>query len=59
MEKKKSKAQQKTASLGLKRETLHRLDDSQMKAVVAGGSRIRTPVGYDDDTAPIYGETDG
>ena len=57
MEKKNSKAQ-KTASLGLKRETLRRLDDSQMQAV-AGGGRLRVPIGYADDTTPIYGDTDG
>ena len=59
MEKKNTKTQQKTASLGLKTETLRRLDDSQMKAVVAGGFKIRTPVGFDDNTTPIYDDTDG
>ena len=54
MEKKNSKVQQKTTSLGLKTETLRRLDDSQMKAVAGGGRvRITVPGGYADDTTPI------
>ena len=57
MEKKSSKAQ-KTASLGLKRETLRRLDDLQMKGV-AGGARFWRPAGVADDTTPIYEESDG
>ena len=56
MEKKNPQEKLKTVSLGLHKETLRRLDDSQIKGV-AGGGRIRVPVGHADDTTPIYDET--
>ena len=58
MEKKNSKAQHKTVSLGLKTETLRRLDDSQMKGV-AGGARLWRPTGVADDTTPVGDDTTG
>ena len=58
MEKKQSNPKQKTASLRLQAETLRRLDDSELPGV-AGGARIRIPVGYADDTTPIYDDTSG
>jgi hypothetical protein len=54
MEKKQSKIRQQTASLTLRTETLCRLDNSQLQGVAGDGFRIRTPIGYDDDTTPIY-----
>lgn len=57
MEKKRSMPK-KTTFLGLHKETLRRLDDSQMQAV-AGGGRVRIPVGIADDTTPIYDDTTG
>jgi hypothetical protein len=57
MEKKTSKASQKT-TLGLRKETLRQLDDSQMQAV-AGALRIRIPVGFAPDTTPIYEDVAG
>ena len=54
MEKKKSEAKPKAASLRLQTETLRRLDDSQLQGVVIGGGRLRVPGGYADDTTPIY-----
>jgi hypothetical protein len=57
MEKKTSKVSQK-ATLGLRKETLHQLDDSQMQAV-AGAGRIHIPIGFADDTTPIYKDVAG
>ena len=56
MEKKLSISKQKGASLRLRTETLHRLDDSELQRV-AGGGRLRVPVG--DDTTPVYDDTAG
>jgi hypothetical protein len=58
MEKKHSKAKQKAAMLRLQTETLHQLDDLRLKTV-AGGGRIRVPVGFADDTTPLYDDTAG
>jgi hypothetical protein len=52
---KKQKAKQKPTSLKLHSETLRRLDDSRLQGV-AGGGRLRVPVGYADDTTPIYND---
>ena len=54
-----ARPQQKTTSLRLQTETLRRLDDSQLQGVAGGGGRIRVPVGYDDNTTPIYDDTTG
>lgn len=56
MEKKQMKTTPKT-SLRLRTETLRRLDDSKLQGV-AGGVRIWKPVGFADDTTPIYEEYD-
>lgn len=58
MEKKLSTAKPKATSLGLQTETLHRLEASHLQRV-AGGSRVRIPLGYADDTTPIYDDTAG
>ena len=57
MEKKLSKASQKKTSLRLQTETLHPLDDRRLQGA-AGGGRIRIPVGYADNTTPIYDDAD-
>lgn len=54
MEKKQAK---KTSTLSLRTETLRRLDDARLPGV-AGGGRIRIPVGFEDDTTPIYDDND-
>lgn len=51
--KKASNLKQKRSSLALQKETLHRLDRSQLQGVV-GGVRMWRPVGFADDTTPIY-----
>ena len=57
MEKKSSEMKRKT-SLALRTETLHRLDEPQLRSV-AGGGRLLVPVGYADNTAtPIYDDAD-
>lgn len=43
--------------LGLKAETLRRLDGSQLSGAI-GGVRIWKPVGFADDTTPVYGWAD-
>lgn len=48
---------QKAASLKLRTETLRRLDDPQLRGV-AGGGRLRVPVGFADNTTPIYDDAD-
>jgi len=47
------KAKQKTGVLALRRETLRLLGDSELRRV-DGAARMWRPVGFDDDTAPIY-----
>ena len=49
------KAKQKTGVLALRRETLRLLGDSELRRV-DGAARLWRPVGFDDDTAPIYSE---
>jgi hypothetical protein len=44
---------QKAGSLILKKETLGSLDGAKLRAVV-GGARAHYPIGYADDTSPIY-----
>lgn len=56
MEKKQTRVQQKT-SLRLRTETLRRLDDAVLDVVGAGG-RLRVPIGFAADTAPIYDDND-
>jgi hypothetical protein len=58
MEKKAKVKQKKAAFLTLQTETLRRLDDSQLHRV-AGGARIWKPLGFADDTTPIYDDTAG
>ena len=57
MEKKQTKTKQKASPLALHRETLRRLESSELQGVV-GGARIRVPVGVADDTTPIYSEVE-
>ena len=57
LEKKQPKTKQKLP-LTLRTETLRRLEGSQLQGV-AGGARIRIPVGFADDTTPIYDDTTG
>jgi hypothetical protein len=49
---------QQTNALTLNRETLRQLESSKLQTV-AGGGRLRVPVGYADDTTPIYDDTQG
>lgn len=57
MERQQATAKQKTRSLALHKSTLQRLEDSELQRV-DGRTRIRIPVGFDDDTAPIFGYED-
>jgi hypothetical protein len=58
MEKKQSRTRQPTTPLTIRTETLRRLDNSQLQGVT-GGFKIRTPVGYDDNTNPLYDDVTG
>lgn len=58
MKKTQAGMKQKTASLRLETETLHRLEASKLRGV-AGGARIWRPSGFADDTTPIYDNTNG
>jgi hypothetical protein len=49
------KKQSKT--LILRKETLRHLDGSELKEA-AGGGRLRVPVGFADDTSPVYAWVD-
>jgi hypothetical protein len=51
--KKTSNPKPRTTSLTFRKETLHRLDSSQLQEA-AGGVRIWKPTGYAEDTTPIY-----
>jgi hypothetical protein len=53
MEKKRSITRKQSSPLALHKETLRRLADSELRGA-AGGARIRVPVGFDDDTEPIF-----
>ncbi|HKH47376.1 MAG TPA: hypothetical protein VKM72_22190 [Thermoanaerobaculia bacterium] len=53
MKKKQLKAKQKASQLALRRETLRSLGDSELRGV-DGAARGWKPVGFDDDTTPIY-----
>lgn len=51
--KKTSNPKSRTTSLALRKETLRRLDGSQLQEAV-GGARMWRPTGLADDTTPIY-----
>jgi hypothetical protein len=53
MEKKPLKTKQKTSSLGLCKETLRQLEKPELRHV-GGGAKIWIPVGFADDTTPLY-----
>jgi hypothetical protein len=52
--KKQQTLNQKRAPLALRKETLRRLDSSELQKA-AGAVRIWRPLGFADDTTPIYG----
>jgi hypothetical protein len=58
MEKKQPKTKQKMTSLRFQSEALYRLEASQLRGVIAG-ARLWTPMGFADDTTPIYDNTGG
>jgi hypothetical protein len=47
------KQQKEKVPLSLRKETLRQLDETRLEAVWGGG-RLRVPVGYADNTDPIY-----
>jgi hypothetical protein len=51
------KKEKKTGVLALHRETLRLLGGSELRGVVGGG-RVHIPIGYADDTTPIYSWVD-
>jgi hypothetical protein len=51
--KKQQKIAQTTSPLTLRKETLRRLASTELNEVI-GGVRIWKPVGFADDTTPIY-----
>jgi hypothetical protein len=57
MEKRQLKTKPSTRSRTLCTETLRRLESSEFQGV-AGGGRIRIPVGFAEDTTPIYSHED-
>jgi hypothetical protein len=57
MEKKRLTPNQKTSLLALRRETLRRLGNSELQEV-AGAARVHIPLGYAEDTTPIYSYED-
>ena len=57
MEKKQLKMKQPGSSLALRKETLRRLGDLELRGA-AGGARLWRPGGFADDTTPIYEEVD-
>ena len=57
MEKKQLKTQQKTSALTLYKETLWQLEDSELQEV-AGVARMWKPLGFAEDTTPIYSYED-
>jgi hypothetical protein len=46
------KTKLKTSPLSLRKETLRRLQDSELRGV-AGVARVRIPIGFAEDTTPI------
>lgn len=48
---------QKTIALIARRETIRQLDSSRLPEV-AGGVRMWRPVGFADDSTPVYGWVD-
>ena len=52
------KQKKSSSSLTLRKETLRRLGSSELQGV-AGGVRIHIPLGYADDTTPIYDDSTG
>lgn len=50
--------EKKTASLRLQKEALRCLEVSQLRRV-AGGGKLRVPVGVAEDTTPIYDDNAG
>jgi hypothetical protein len=57
MEKRQLKTKRKTSALALRTETLRRLEDSALQGV-AGAARVHIPLGFADDTTPIYSYAD-
>ena len=53
MEEKELKTNQRTSSLALRKETLRQLEDSKLQGAV-GAVRMWRPVGFAEDTTPIY-----
>ncbi len=53
MNKKQQMTAKKESTPALPKETLRRLDPSELRGV-AGGGRLRVPIGYEDDGTPIY-----
>jgi hypothetical protein len=45
------------SAIALHRETLRQLGTSELQGIRAGG-RLRVPVGYADDTSPVYSYVD-
>ncbi len=57
MKKRQLKMKQQRSSLALRKETLRRLGDSELRGA-AGGARMYKPVGFADDTTPFDEEVD-
>jgi hypothetical protein len=53
VEKRQPKTKKKTSSLALRKETLRWLGTSELQGV-AGAAKIWVPIGFGDDTTPIY-----
>jgi hypothetical protein len=54
--KKQQRLTEEKSPLTVRRETLRRLDGSELKEAVGGG-RLRVPGGFYDDTTPILDDT--
>jgi hypothetical protein len=53
---KRLKTNQKTSAPALRKETLRRLEEVELRA--AGAARIYVPIGRAEDTTPIYSYVD-
>jgi|tagenome__1003787_1003787.scaffolds.fasta_scaffold16134529_2 hypothetical protein len=52
----KKRSAKRESLLALHKETLRLLGISDLQGVAGGAGRIRIPIGFEDDTTPIYAD---